>query len=126
MTALAAIAASMALPPSSRMWAPAWDARNCGVETMPNFETTIERPCPGTEENCCAGKIVEWRISTARHAKRFISTPMSSIGGDGHLETGQRFGEIDLARQARGGFLEIGQLSEQLELIALRLREAGG
>src|ERR1700677_1524746 len=73
MTALAAIAASTALPPSSRMSAPASEARNCGVETMPNFETTIERPCPGTEENCCASIITEGTHNTASHAKRLIS-----------------------------------------------------
>ena len=73
MTALAAIAASMALPPSSRMCAPACEARNCGVETIPNFETTIERPCPGTDANCCAGTIPTLRIDMARNAKRFIT-----------------------------------------------------
>jgi len=58
-TAFAAIAASMAFPPCSRMCAPACDARNCGAATMPNFVTTMERPWPGTEENSCATNIEE-------------------------------------------------------------------
>src|SRR5271156_3317378 len=39
---------------------------------MPNFETTIERPCPGTDENCCAGTTAELRTNTIRHARCFI------------------------------------------------------
>src|ERR1700757_5548325 len=73
MTALAAMAASTALPPSSRMWAPACEARNCGVETIPNFETTIDRPCPGTDANCCAGATMEPKSNMARDGKCFIS-----------------------------------------------------
>src|SRR6185312_4176088 len=72
-TAFAAMAASMALPPSSKMWAPACEARNCGVETIPNFETTIERPCPGIDLNCCAAATPQQRNNTARHARRFIA-----------------------------------------------------
>jgi hypothetical protein len=40
---------------------------------MPNFETTIERPCPGTDANCCATATTEMQNKMARKAKRFIS-----------------------------------------------------
>src|SRR5687767_11380996 len=44
MTALAAIAASMALPPFSRTWVPARAASGWLDATIPNFDATIERP----------------------------------------------------------------------------------
>src|ERR1700722_14331228 len=74
-TALAAIAASMAFPPCSRMCAPACDARNCGAATMPNLVTTIDRPCPGTEANCgcCATTAgARERDTAAARARSFI------------------------------------------------------
>src|SRR5271155_5408455 len=74
-TALAAIAASMALPPSSRMCAPACDARNCGAATIPNLLTTIDRPCPGTEDicGCCATTAGTMeRDTAAARARSFI------------------------------------------------------
>src|ERR1700735_4596980 len=76
----------MEFPPSSRMGAPTWERRNCGVETMPNFETTIERPCPGTDENCCARDATQERNTTNRHAKRFISPR-------GFVQTNGEFGK---------------------------------
>jgi len=45
---------------------------------------------------------------------------------DGDLEPVQRIGEVDLARQARRRFPVIGQLLQELHLIALRLRQAIG
>src|ERR1700683_3159095 len=80
MTALAAMAASTALPPASRMWAPACEARNCGVETMPNLVTTMERPCPGTEESCCAATITGLRSNAATNARCFMPRPWLDLG----------------------------------------------
>ena len=45
-TAWAAIAASTALPPRSRMAAPAFDASGDSVATIPDCEITMERPWP--------------------------------------------------------------------------------
>src|ERR1700733_2796768 len=65
MTAFAAIAASTALPPTSRMCAPAWEARNCGAATIPSFVTTIDLPWPGREGNCCAATVEQSEIMRA-------------------------------------------------------------
>src|SRR5215467_14283018 len=43
MAALAATAASMALPPCSSIWAPILDASGCSLATIPWREITIER-----------------------------------------------------------------------------------
>src|SRR5258708_3388543 len=50
----------------------------------------------------------------------------SRVRGDGHLETRQRIGEIDLAGQARRGIAEVGQFLQQFQLVALRFRQAAG
>ena len=44
-TALAATAASIALPPASSMAVPARAAIGCSAATMPYWEMTMERPC---------------------------------------------------------------------------------
>src|SRR5207245_1171978 len=44
-TALVAMAASAADPPSARIVAPACEARGCSAATIPRCETTMERPC---------------------------------------------------------------------------------
>src|SRR6266567_6916246 len=43
--ALAATAASTALPPCARMVAPIWEASGCSVATMPEREMTRDRAC---------------------------------------------------------------------------------
>ena len=44
-TALVAIAASIALPPAARTETPACDASGCSLATMPDVEMVIERAC---------------------------------------------------------------------------------
>src|ERR1017187_6859859 len=86
-TACAAIAASMAFPPCSRMCAPACDARNCGAATIPNFVTTMERPWPGTEENSWPTNIEEIdRANADASVTTFMPFSFAQIGCDtGHL-----------------------------------------
>src|ERR1035437_490141 len=86
-TAFAAIAASMAFPPCSRMGAPACDARNCGAATMPNFVTTMERPWPGTEENSWPTNIEEIdRTNADASVTTFMPFSFAQSGCDtGHL-----------------------------------------
>src|ERR1700733_3657932 len=73
------MAASTAFPPSSRTCAPAWEARNCGAATMPSLVTTIDRPCPGTEENCCAETTQNMEKTKAdERLRRFMGLPLST------------------------------------------------
>src|SRR5450432_276703 len=65
-TAFAAIAASIALPPASNNFAPACEARNCDVATMPYFVTIMERACSRAAAGEFADAVLtDWRADCA-------------------------------------------------------------
>src|SRR5215831_18976543 len=61
--ALAAMAASIALPPASSIFAPACEARKCEAATIPYFVTTMDRAWSREE---CGGIFTEGSVTCAR------------------------------------------------------------
>ena len=74
-TALAAIAASIALPPRSRIWTPACAASGWLAATMPYFVATFDRPATivGFAGGCRAGTAMASETSIASDSRNLMT-----------------------------------------------------